>query len=268
MSIKLIVCDLDGTLIGQELRFSPRLLETIKRARHKGIAVTIATGRGFPSARRFVAQMEIDIPVICYQGAQINSPQGKVLQETPLPRTCLPPVIEFCQREDWELTVYYNDEIYHTVQKYNPDYYARWFGLPLHLVDDLLSAIPGDPLKFIAIAPDTQTGDELERAMRSIAGGRFQIMRSHAFFVEGLANGVSKGNAIARLAGWMGISRREVMAIGDDGNDVAMIEWAGIGVAMGNAAQSAKAVADVIAPPLEQDGAAWAIEQYALEETL
>ncbi len=266
MRIKLIACDLDGTLVGRDLSFSPRLLATIERARCRGVAITIATGRGFPSAQRFITRLEVDIPVICYQGAQIKSPQGETLYETPLPRECLPPVIDFCQHGDWELTVYYKDEIYHTVQKYEPTYYARWFGLPLHLVNDLLAAVPGDPLKFIAIAPNAQSGDRLEKAMRALAGDRFQVMRSHAFFVEGLASGVSKGEALARLARWLDISREEVMAIGDDGNDVAMIEWAGLGVAMGNAAPSAKAVADVIAPSLERDGAAWAIERYILEE--
>ena len=89
-------------------------------------------------------------------------------------------------------------------------------------------------------------------------------MRSHDWFVEGLAASVSKGTAAARLADRLGVAREEVMALGDGGNDLAMVEWAGLGVAMGNAAPAVRAAADVIAPSQAEDGAAWAIEQLAL----
>ncbi len=89
-------------------------------------------------------------------------------------------------------------------------------------------------------------------------------MRSHAWFVEGLGAGVSKGDAASRLAAELGIDRAHVMAIGDSGNDAALVEWAGRGVAMGNASPDVKAVAEVVAPTQAEDGAAWAIERYAL----
>jgi hydroxymethylpyrimidine pyrophosphatase-like HAD family hydrolase len=89
-------------------------------------------------------------------------------------------------------------------------------------------------------------------------------MRSHRWFVEGLAAGVSKGAAAERLAARLGVAREQVMALGDGGNDLAMVEWAGLGVAMGNAAPAVRAAADVVAPTQAEDGAAWAIERYAL----
>jgi Cof subfamily protein (haloacid dehalogenase superfamily) len=266
MRIKLIACDLDGTLMGPDLIFSPRVLDAIQRARTQGIIVTIATGRGFPTARSFAQMLGVTAPLICYQGAQLRSDTGAILYESTLSRDHLPPVIAFCRERGLELDTYYADEIYHTAQMYDRSYYDRWFSLPMHKVPDLMTALPGDPIKFIAIAPTKDRGDWLEKEIRSLSTGRFQVMRSHEWFVEGLALDVSKGQSLARLAERLNVPRAAVMAIGDGGNDAAMVEWAGVGVAMGNAMNSVKTAADVIAPSQKEDGAAWAIERHALGE--
>jgi hypothetical protein len=264
MPIKLIACDLDGTLMGPELTFSPRLIDAVRRAQARGIVVTIATGRGYPSTRRFARTLGVTAPLICYQGAQIRSLEGDVLYESALPRRHLPPIVAFCREQGLELTSYWGDEIYQTTRMYDQAFYDRWFSLPMHRVPDLIEALPGDPLKYIAIAPHEERGDRLEREVRHLAAGQYQVMRSHAWFVEGLAPGVSKGRSLSRLAARLGIAQGEVMAIGDGGNDAAMVAWAGLGVAIGNAMHSVKRVADVVAPDQAADGAAWAIERYAL----
>jgi len=265
-TIRLIACDLDGTLMGEDLEFSPRLLRAIRRAQNRGITVTIATGRGFPTTRQFAQRLSIMAPVICYQGAQVRLHDGAPLYQVDLPRAYLPEVVAFCRDRRRELTVYCDDQIYQATQAYDPSYYDRWFSLPRHLVGDLLNALPGEPVKFLTIAASREDGDRLEEDVRALAAHRFQVVRSHAWFVEGLASGVSKGNGLSRLAQHLGIRREEVMALGDSGNDASMVDWAGLGVAVGNASADVKAVAGVIAPPLAEDGAAWAIERYALGE--
>lgn len=266
MTIKLIACDLDGTLIGEDLAFSHRLIRAVQRAQDQGIVVTIATGRGFPSARQLTQRLGITAPLICYQGAQLKSQDGQTLFESLLSRTHLPPIIYFCQQGGWELSIYHEDQIYQTTRRYDQAYYERWFSLPMNQVDDLMAALPGDPIKFIVTAPDIESADQVEHQIRTLANGTFQVMRSHAWFIEGLASDVSKGDGVARLAKHLGIAREQVMAIGDSGNDVSMVAWANVGVAVGNASPDVKAAADVTAPPQDQDGAAWAIERYALRE--
>jgi Cof subfamily protein (haloacid dehalogenase superfamily) len=209
------------------------------------------------------------VPLICYQGAQIRTPDGVLLYEATLSCRFLPEVIVFCRRRGCELAVYAGDEIYQTSELYDAEFYDRWFSLPHRRVDDLLAALPSDPVKYIAIAPDAAIADQVESELRALVAGRYQVMRSHAWFVEGLGAGVSKGEAASRLAARLGIARENVMAIGDSGNDAALVEWAGLGVAVGNASDEVKEVADLIAPPQHEDGAAWAIERYALDgETL
>jgi Cof subfamily protein (haloacid dehalogenase superfamily) len=267
MTIKLIACDLDGTLFGPDLTFSSRLRQATQRAQAQGITITIATGRGFPTAARFAQCLGLSAPLICYQGAQIKTQDGILLYESTLSRQHLPSVVRFCQEGGWELAVYYDDQIYQTTTMYDLAFYDRWFSLPVHRVDDLITALPGNPLKFIITAPTKKAGDQLERRVRVLSNGAFQVMRSHAWFVEGLAPDVSKGNSVARLAAYLGIAREAVMAIGDSGNDVSMVEWAGVGVAVDNASPDVKSAANVLAPAQQQDGAAWAIERYALGES-
>lgn len=264
MSIKLIICDLDGTLIGDDFALSPRVRQAVARAQDAGITVTLASGRGYPSMRGFARQLGVEAPLIAYQGAQTWTAGGALLDETPLSRAYLPEVIEYCDARGLELAVYYQDQVYQTTRLYDEAYYAVWFGLPQVYVDDLMAELPGDPIKYIAIAPDALSGDRIEREVRDLAAGRYQVMRSHAWFVEGLEASVSKGAAAARLAARLGVARDEVMALGDGGNDLALVEWAGLGVAMGNASPAVQAAADVIAPSQAEDGAAWAIEQIAL----
>jgi hypothetical protein len=91
-----------------------------------------------------------------------------------------------------------------------------------------------------------------------------QVVRSHTLFVEGNPIGVDKGDALRRLSAYLDVPQDRVMAIGDQGNDVPMISWAGLGVAMGNGSDAAKAVSDWIAPPLSAAGAAVAIERFLL----
>ncbi len=266
MDIQLVVCDLDGTLVGENLNLTPRLCDAVRKAQEKGVIVTIATGRGFPSTARFARQLGIEAPLICYQGAQLRLHDGTHLYESSLPRHHLPPIIRFCQAEQWELAAYYQDRIYQTTQTYDQTFYDRWFSLPIRQVKDLMTDLPGDPTKFIITAPTTAQADRLELQVRALAANRFQVMRSHALFVEGLNADVSKANGVARLAQHLGIEQANVMSIGDSENDASMVEWAGIGIAMGNAGVRVKSVADAIAPPQSRDGAAWAIEHYVLGE--
>ena len=77
MTIKLIICDLDGTLIGDEFSFSPRVRQAVARAQDAGVAVTLASGRGYPAMRGFARQLGVEVPLICYQGAQTWTAGGR-----------------------------------------------------------------------------------------------------------------------------------------------------------------------------------------------
>ncbi len=132
-------------------------------------------------------------------------------------------------------------------------------------VKDLAGWLSRPPIKFLFFEQE-EAVPELVRDMQAQFNGHLQVVRSWDRLIEATGPNISKGEALARLAAHVGASQSGTMAVGDQDNDVSMIAWAGLGVAMGNASPAAKAVADVIAPSLEDDGAAWAIERYILGE--
>src|SRR5690606_22938928 len=97
-------------------------------------------------------------------------------------------------------------------------------------------------------------------------GDQLSVVRSHAYLGEVTAPGISKGQALASLAARLGIAADEVIAIGDEENDISMLTWAGLGLAMGNANEAVKEVADAVIPSIDEAGVAWAIERYVLED--
>jgi hypothetical protein len=260
---RLVALDLDGTLLGPELQIHPRDREAIAAAQRAGVYVTIATGRAFPPTRRFAAELGITTPLICFQGGLIRDPgSGEVLFEAVLPEDLYAEAVELAQAQNLDFSAYVGDAIYLTELRHPQEFYDRWFALPMHRVDDLLS-LPRAPDKFLITAEPDQA-DRIEAEWKAHFDGRLQIVRSHPLFVEGTPLGVSKGDALARLARHLGVPCEAVIAVGDNDNDRSMIRWAGLGVAMATAPEDLKAEADVVAPPQSEAGVAWVLERFVL----
>jgi len=266
MTYHLIALDLDGTLLRDDLSISPRVRRVLDLARAKGMQLTLASGRGYPSMKRWVEELGIIAPVIGYQGAEVTDPAShECLRRRTFSLVLAGELADFARRLHLCLTLYTDHQIYVEDKRHSDAFYEKWFGLPCHLVDDLASALPTEPVKciFIASEPDLdRVRPELERHFSE----RLHIMRSHRLFLECLPLGVDKGSALAWVARWLGVSQGDTMAAGDSGNDLAMIAWAGLGVAMGNATPEAKAVADYVAPTVDEDGLAEAIERFCLSD--
>jgi Cof subfamily protein (haloacid dehalogenase superfamily) len=263
--IELLALDVDGTLIDETMIIDDRVRQAVTQAQERGVTVTLATGRMLEATLPFALDLEIDAPLICYQGGLIQAPGA----EEPLYRAMMDPgvvreVLAWHAEHGWHIVLYADDALFIGEQRYPESFYRDLLGENLYWADDLATVLDHHrPVKFLFIAQPTQA-DRIEAAMRQRFEGQMEIVRSHANFVEGNPLGVSKGDALRRLADHLGIPREQVMAIGDQGNDVAMIAWAGVGVAMGNGAPAAKAVADWIAPSLSANGAAVAIEHFIL----
>ena len=131
-------------------------------------------------------------------------------------------------------------------------------------MNDLKQVATSPPNKGLIVHPAEEAATAAEQLAVAL-GNNLNVFRSLDTLIEVTSPNVSKGHALAALADYYGISQSEVMAIGDQDNDIDMIAWAGVGVAMGNASLGAKAAADYIAPPISEEGAAWAIEEFVLE---
>ena len=264
--IRLLALDLDGTLIGDDLVISPRVRRAIAAAQERGVIVTLATGRMFDATLTFARDLGITAPLLCYQGALLQAPNSNV----PLYRATMEPALvrealEWQARRGWHVLLYAGDDVFIAEQRHPESFYHALLGERLVWVDSLLLVLEQhEPLKFIFVAEPPEA-DHIEAELRRRFGGRMEVVRSHAMFVEGNPLGVSKGDGLRRLAAHLDVPQAQVMAVGDQGNDTTMIAWAGVGVAMGDGSPAAKAVADWIAPSLAEDGVAAAIERFVLD---
>jgi len=247
LTYRLIALDLDGTLVSHDMRISSRVKCAIRRAMDKGIIVSLASGRAFDSMLPYVEELGTAGPVICYQGCKIVLPETReVIYRATIPLPEAHALLEYAQSRDLDITVYVDDHIYLREFRHPQEFYDRWFGLPCVLVDDLIAGVCHRPTKVI-ITGEGPKNDRLMPELQRRFGSLFSIVRSHTLFIEGMPLGVSKGTALERVAADLGIPQEQTLAIGDAGNDIEMIAWAGMGVAMGNAMEGVKAVADYIA---------------------
>ncbi|MHB0858454.1 MAG: Cof-type HAD-IIB family hydrolase [Anaerolineae bacterium] len=264
MTFQLLALDLDGTLLHENLTMSPRVRASLALAAKRGVRLVLASGRGYPSMRRWAQELQVTAPVIAYQGATVTDPSThQKLLSTTFSLALAREVAAFCRERRLALTMYADDQIYLEEKHHSDAFFDQWFDLPYRLVADLATSLPCDPTKFI-IVDEEHVLDRLRPEVEERFGDRLQIVRSHRWFLEGLALGVTKGSALAWLAQRLGVPRERTMAIGDSGNDGPMLAWAGLGIAMGNASREAKAAADVVVGSIEEDGAAEAVERFCL----
>lgn len=267
MRPKLIALDLDGTLVGEVRIIPSRTRDVVRQAIDQGCLVTIATGRGFAPTARFARDLGVNAPLICFQGALIQDHRdGTVVHTATIPTHLAREVVAFSQGRQLNVQVYMEDGRAYAGQVDSTiAHVSEVTGIPVTAVGDLADWLSRPPLKFL-FYDQKGTIPGLVRDLQSRFNGRLQVVQSWDQFAEVTGPEVSKGEALARLSVCLGVNQAATMAVGDHDNDASMIAWAGLGVAMGNASSTAKAAADVIAPPLAAEGAAWAIERYVLGE--
>lgn len=271
MPVRLLAFDYDGTAAVDAQLPTERVCRAVDEARAAGVQVVLATGRPYASARRYAEALGLVAPVICFQGAMVRELTGarNTLFVEPVPAEPMQEVLRLAAEQRLDLNVYGEEEMYYVDHGRPAAFYDRWFGMPMRQVGSLFEACEilrrqgKRPLKGLFIG-DPDHNDAFTVELTERFGSKLTVTRSHQLFVEVSSLQATKGQALAFLAQHFGIDRAETMAIGDSGNDISMIEWAGVGVAMGNGQPEVHASADWIAPPVTADGMAAAIEKYVL----
>jgi len=269
--IKLLVLDIDGTIAGVENEIRQPVIHAIRAAQAKGIKVAIATGRMYCAALRFHEAVGSTLPLLAYQGAWIQEPATQTIhRHWTVPKSLVLQLLDYFEQPELRslLSVhfYINDQLY--VRELTPETkeYAKRSGVQPIPVGDLRTALIAEPTKVLALSDDTALITTLLGSLQSrYTPAELYLTKSVATFFEATNPLVSKGTAVRYLAEeYLGLKAENVMAIGDNFNDVEMIEYAGIGVAMGNAPDAVKALANWVAPDVEKDGSAAAIEEFLL----
>jgi Cof subfamily protein (haloacid dehalogenase superfamily) len=267
MSVKLVAIDIDGTLLDSNRRITPKVKETLKRANEQGIYIVLCTGRPLPGVTEQLTELELygdNDYVITYNGSLVQATKSKEIIS--------------------QYTLSYDDFL-------NIELMSRKVGVHLHTIDSEAiytanrdigkytvheASLVNMPLKYRTV--DEMTPDMsiikmmmidepeiLDNAIAQLPASfveKYTTVKSTDFYYEILNKEASKGNALAKLGEHLGVKQAEIMAIGDNENDLSMIEYAGIGVAMGNATDNIKKAADIQTLSNDEDGVAEVLLNY------
>lgn len=263
MDIKLVVVDLDDTLLDDEGRITEDNINTLRQAAAQGVNITIATGRMYRATLPYAKQLGLSLPLITYQGSLIKKPDGEVIRELALPPHLAREMLAYSRETGVQLNVYVDDNFYTDRDSSWTRLYAKLSSVPYNVVGDLTDLISRGPTKLIFVDRE-EVLDEIAEPLRRQYNGRLNIVKSKPFYLEVTHPAASKAQAVEVLLGRLGIKWDEVMACGDSFNDLDMIEQAGLGVAVGNARKEVKEAADWVAPSNNESGVAEAVRKFVL----
>ena len=256
---KLIVFDIDGTLVGKDHVLDPFTKEVLFHLREEGFPFTLATGKNFPATKPQADELEIELPLILTNGGILQTRHGKVLSKTTLPLDVTQLVIEICKERQKDLVIYIDNGIY--IKKMNENIYPIYSNVESGLFEigewDSVMDKLADANKCLVVDRFVrknliEIGKIFEKALK----GRVDILHTSTSLVEVMPRGVTKVTGIRKLAESMGIEMEAIMAFGDYDNDAEMLAAAGLGVVVDNASPSAKAAADLVIGSVEERGVA------------
>lgn len=261
--IRLLALDLDGTLVGRDLVVRERVRDEIARSRAAGIEGCVVTGRMYRAALPFARALTLDAPLICYQGAAIIDPQtDEALFDLPLSNATALEIAAMARRDGMHVQLYRNDNYYCERRNRFSDLYAHLSRVEPIIVPSLREAFETSDATKAVIVADADVAERYAAIVSEHVKGRAYVTRSYPEFIEILNPAVDKGQALEFVAARMAIPLESVLAIGDSWNDEPLLRAAGIGVAMGNAPDAVKAVADAVVADVAHDGVAEALERY------
>ncbi len=262
--IKLLITDIDGTVVDENCYYTPTLKNYFHKISDMGIKVVLATGRMFNGADGVRRQLELDTPVVCYQGAMIRK-GDEILHNAPVSHDMARKIIQIAREKKIHLNLYNNDEL--IVEDDNKEImheYTSGRHTTYRAVKSFDEVDMKNVSKLLAIIYDEGELFQFRDGMQEIFKGTLAIVRSHKYYVEFTNINATKGSALNVLKKMWNIKQEEVMAAGDQDNDFEMLQEAGIKIAMGNASPKLKEIADYICPDIKHDGLSRAIERYIL----
>lgn len=262
---KLVAIDLDGTLLTDDLMISPNTVTAIKKAVEAGTIVTIATGRMFSSAKLIARQLGINVPLITYQGALIKDVNEKeVMYERTVPPDIAKKLIEISREKKLHLQIYQDDILYSAAENDKLIAYAEAVKVPYRIEPNLIKLAQKGVTKLLFIEEPIVL-DYLQNELQTLFGKYAHIAKSKKHYLEITHPEANKGSALLCLAKKLGIDRSEIIGIGDNYNDIELIETAGLGIAMGNAVKEVKAMADYTTFTNNEEGVLHVLEKFILE---
>lgn len=256
---KLIVFDIDGTLVGSGHELDPFTRDTLLQLHDLGMPFTLATGKILPATRAQADELQIQLPLIMANGSVLQKRTGEVLYNAALPVDVTKHAIRICEELKKDLVIYIIDQLY--IKKMNDNIYPIYSNVSSGLNEigdwEMINSQIDRVTKCLVVDIENQQNlIDLGNIFLKEFSNRADIVHTSTKLVEILPKGVTKATAVKRLSDELTISMREVMAFGDYDNDAPMLSAAGLGVAVENASAAAKAAADLIIGSCEENAPA------------
>lgn len=266
---KLIALDMDGTLLNENKKISNANLEAIKFARKKGIKVVLATGRPTKGIEKYLKELNLiddNEYAVSYNGAVVQEVKsGKIIAQNVMTIDDLKLLYNLSKELNVNIhALTPNSCITPKINEYS-ELEAKMNNIPLEVVKFENIDVSTTIVKIMFVDPEEKLNKVIEALPKDLYE-KYTIVRSAPFFLEFLNKKVNKGYGVKLLAEKLGISRNEIICIGDAENDIHMIEFAGLGVAMGNAFPEVKKIANYVTKTNEEDGVAHVIKKFVLKE--
>ena len=271
MKYKVLVLDVDGTLLNDEREISKRTLAALLKVQQMGVRIVLASGRPTYGLMPLAKTLELGNYggfVLSYNGCQIIKAQnGEILFERRINPEMLPYLEKKARKNGFAIFTYHDD----TLITDSPDNEyikneALLNNLKIIREDEFSTAIDFAPCKCMLVSDKEKALIGLEQHWEKRLAGTLDAFRSEPYFLEVVPCGVNKANTLGALLEHLGVTREEVIAVGDGVCDVTMLQLAGMGVAMGHSQDSVKVCADYVTASNEEDGVALAVEKLILAE--
>ncbi len=263
MVYKLIGIDLDDTLLDDTGHIPPHAASAIKRATQQGAHVVICTARTKTGAQRYYDSLGLRTYFITSGGAEVFGPDGKMVFSQPVEPALVKELLMFAYTNDVHAQVYVDGDLIYREKNDHAVSYEMMYGFPGIEMPDILELEELITPKVLFVVDKSRISAfqrRVEKAFPMLA-----VRQSKPMYLEITHNGISKGQALAFVAQAYGIDPKEVIAVGDTEVDKSMLEFAGLGVAVANADEDLKKIADIVCASNNDGGVADVIAQYILE---
>ncbi|MDR1919663.1 MAG: Cof-type HAD-IIB family hydrolase [Tannerellaceae bacterium] len=269
MKYKLLVLDVDGTLLNDKKEITPSTLATLQKVQQMGIQIVLASGRSTHGLRPIARILELDKYsgyILSYNGGQIfNMQTNELLFERRMNPKDIPYIEKQANNNNFAILTYHKDTII-TNQAHN--IYVREEAARNNMriaeAKDFASLITFSPCKCMLVSDDDEALANLENKLRKRLSGSLDVFRSEPYFLEVVPPQINKADTLGVLMEKLSVEPEAVIAIGNGVCDIGMIQMAGLGIAMGNAGEKVKRCADYTTASNEEDGVARAVEEHII----
>ncbi len=270
MNYKLLVSDIDGTLLGRDGTISDRDREALAKARNLGIKVSLCTGRVPQACSSIISQLSLDDYHIFFDGALVSNPKnGEEIYVKPISEELVRQIVEFAHQKEIDIDLYSATNYFVERESWATDIRRQFFNIQPTIIDFEKYSSKERIIKGTLVVRSAEEKTKADSFCHQFKNSlSFSLTKTPAYpevdFINVVALDVSKGKALEALGSFLGIPLTEVIAIGDGANDISILSLAGLAVAMGNASDEVKAVADHITLDVDHNGAAVAINKFLL----